>query len=198
MIPAHLPWLCVIVSGTLYLPYEESLPTSLLSPPPTLYNQFAQWIFPDSSEGERKFLVRTDFGSGGGAGESRRDRRHYNRQGSGENSPPRRHASGNKDKLFLLVELTCTVQTHKDGSAAAAEDDGYGGLSGGGARGSGWGKGNRNDEGGGVRGPLKNFRAGSPRRRKKGKHGDSEYSGGDSSEGEDDLDGSDYLEVMDD
>ena len=105
-------------------------------------------MFPDSSEGERKFLVRTDFGSGGG--DSRQSRRRgsgRNQQGAGDDSgAPSSSSRGDKRKLFLLVELTCVVQTAKDGT-----EDSYGdGVAGGGRRG-----------GDGVRGPLKNFRAGS-------------------------------------
>ncbi|CAM9306949.1 unnamed protein product, partial [Ectocarpus sp. 4 AP-2014] len=89
-----------------------------------------QWLFPDSSEGERKFLVRTDFGSSSSNSSS-------SRQGTRDNNPSSGHSRGDRKRLFLLVELTCTVQTAKDDATAVKM------------------------EGGGVRGPLKNFRAGS-------------------------------------
>ncbi|CAN0343330.1 unnamed protein product, partial [Pylaiella littoralis] len=108
----------------------------------------ARWLFPDSAEGERKFLVRTDFGSGGGGSKSRQARRRgssrnrNHNQGTGDDSPPPSSSfRGDRNRLFLLVELTCTVQTAKDG-AAAGMDSGRGGGRGEGA----------------VRGPLKNFR----------------------------------------
>lgn len=103
-------------------------------------------MFPDSAEGERKFLVRTDFGGGGG-GDSRRGRRRSSsggrtRQGAGDDgATPPRSSREDRNRLYLLVELTCTVQTAKDGDGAA------GGVGRGGD--------------GAVRGPLKNFRAGS-------------------------------------
>lgn len=129
-------------------------------------NELSQWLFPDSAEGERKFLVRTDFGSGGGGGSSKnrhgrrrsstRNRNHN--QGSAEDTPPPSSSfRGDRKRLFLLVELTCTVQTAKDGD----------GLAGGGTRGRGGGGGE-----GAVRGPLKNFRVsggGSGRGSRKGR-----------------------------
>eukprot|EP00903_Cladosiphon_okamuranus_P008645 g8289.t1 len=106
-----------------------------------------QWVFPDSSEGERKFLVRTDFGSGGDSRQGRRLGSSRNQQGAGDDSAnPSPSFRGDRRKLFLLVELTCVVQTAKEETG-----DPYGdGLAGSSRRG-----------GEGVRGPLKNFRAGS-------------------------------------
>ena len=110
-------------------------------------------MFPDSSEGERKFLVRTDFGSGGdGRHRRRRGSGGRNQQGAGDDggANPSPSSRGDRRKLFLLVELTCVVQTAKDGTG-----DPYGdGAAGGGRRG-----------GEGVRGPLKNFRGGGRKRR---------------------------------
>lgn len=104
-------------------------------------------MFPDSSEGERKFLVRTDFGSGSDSRQGRRRGGGRNQQGAGDDSAaPPSSFRGDKRKLFLLVELTCVVQTAKDGAGDLYGD----GVAGGGRRG-----------GDGVRGPLKNFRAGS-------------------------------------
>ncbi len=103
-----------------------------------------QWLFPDSAEGERKFLVRTDFGGGGDSRRGRRRSSSRTRQGAGDDSavpPPSSSSREDRKRLYLLVELTCTVQTAKDGEGAA------GGVGRGGD--------------GAVRGPLKNFRAGS-------------------------------------
>lgn len=88
--------------------------------------------------------MRTDFGSGGdGRQGRRRGSSGRNHQGAGDDSAnPSPSSRGDRRKLSLLVELTCVVQTAKDGAA-----DHYGD---GGRRG-----------GEGVRGPLKNFRVGS-------------------------------------
>lgn len=92
------------------------------------------------------------------------------------------------EKLFLLVELTCTVQTLKDGWTGTDADD-YGVT--GGARRGGGRRGNNNDaEEGAVRGPLKNFRAGGGRKRRqrgargggKGRGDNLDFSGEGSSE----------------
>lgn len=119
-----------------------------------------QWLFPDSSEGERKFLVRTDFGTRGGTRNDRGKRGHddddtipgsksLSRAGDGR-------SVGRRDKLFLLVELTCTVQTSKDGIDGDDEEEDYGRLGGLKKKGG----------SGPVNGPLKNFRAGGAGRRK--------------------------------
>lgn len=82
------------------------------------------------------------------------------------------------------MELTCTVQTAKDGTATGM--DSYGdGLAGGGRRGRGGGGGE-----GAVRGPLKNFRAsgaggGKGRRRGGGRVGGIREKGGDDDDGDD-------------
>lgn len=117
----------------------------------------AQWVFPDSSEGERKFLVRTDFGSGGDSRQGHRRGSSRTHKGAGDDSAnPSSSFRGDRRKLFLLVELTCVVQTTKDGAG-----DPYGdGMAGGSRRG-----------GEGVRGPLKNFRAGSGGGRRGGRRG---------------------------
>ena len=93
------------------------------------------------------------------------------------------------------MELTCTVQTLKDGTAGVDADD-YPGARG--AWAAGGRRGRTADDGeGAVRGPLKNFRAASSsaggRGRRGRKHrgrrdGDSEYSGEGSSA--DDSEGS--------
>ncbi|CAM9771215.1 unnamed protein product, partial [Discosporangium mesarthrocarpum] len=119
-----------------------------------------QWLFPDSSEGERKFVVRTDFGPGiaddrtGGRGRVR---------GGGEEDNAAELRS--RERLFLLVELTCTVQTERNGAGGAGRGD--------------WREGE--DQ---IKGPLKNFLA---RRRSKARGSDTDGSSsrGDNTQNED-------------
>lgn len=120
--------------------------------------------------------MRTDFGhlDAKSRHHQRQHRGRDNDRGgtAGEDNDRRGAAAsaGSRERLFLLVELTCTVQT----STADCDDvwEEGGGMGGGGA----------------VHGPLKNFRAGSRHRRNTRKRTDSDA---DSEEGDDDDDDDD-------
>lgn len=139
-------------------------------------------------------MVRTDFGSD--SRQEHRSHRNSRSQRTGDDHPSP-SSPENRENLFLLVELTCTVQTLKDGTLGTDTDD-YGEL-GGVQRGNGGGGNNE------VRGPLKNFRAGSSavggrgsRGRKKGGGGrrtDSDYSDEESSR-DDDSDGAEVTHLL--